>query len=81
MIPPALLVDHSEQKCQDLMSNEDILQEAQIPSIESILLKQQLHWSRNVVRMVDSCMPKAVLVGELKAGKRNRSPKNHSRNS
>ena len=53
------------------MFNEDILEEAQLPSIDSILLKQQLRWAERVARMEDSRMPKAVLFGELKAGKRN----------
>ena len=59
-------------KWHDYVSNEDVLEEAQLPSIESILLKQQLRWAGHVTRMEDSRMPKAVLFGELKAGKRNR---------
>ena len=59
-------------KWHDYVSNEDVLEEAQLPSVESILLKQQLRWAGHVTRMEDSRMPKAVLFGELKAGKRNR---------
>ena len=59
-------------KWHDYVSNEDVLEEAQLPSIESILLKQQLRWAGHVARMEDPRMPKAVLFGELKAGKRNR---------
>ena len=59
-------------KWHDYVSNEDVLEKAELPSVESILLKQQLHWAGHVARMEDSRMPKAVLFGELKAGKRNR---------
>ena len=59
-------------KWHDYVSNEGVLEEAQLPSIESILLKKQLRWAGHVTRMEDSRMPKAVLFGELKAGKRNR---------
>ena len=59
-------------KWHDYVSNEDVLEEAQLPSIESILLKQQLRWAGHVARMEDSRMPKAVFFGELKTGKRNR---------
>ena len=58
-------------KWHDYISNEDVLEEAQLPSIESILLKHQLRWAGHVARMDDSRMPKAVLFGELKSGKRN----------
>ena len=59
-------------KWHDYVSNEDVLEEAQLLSIESILLKQQLRWAGHVARMEDSRMRKAVLFSELKAGKRNR---------
>ena len=64
-------------KWHDYVFNEDVLEKAELPSVESILLKQQLRWARYVARMEDSRMPKAVLFGELKPGKRNRgAPKN-----
>ena len=64
-------------KWHDYVSNEDVLEKAELPSVESILLKQQLRWAGHVARMKDSRMPKAVLIGELKAGNRNRgAPKN-----
>ena len=53
-------------KWHDYVSNEDVLEKAELPSIESILLKQQLRWAGHVARMEDSRMPKAVLFGELK---------------
>ncbi|KAK2562750.1 hypothetical protein P5673_014468 [Acropora cervicornis] len=54
-------------KWHNYVSNEDVLE-----SVASILLKQQLRWAGHVARMEDSRMPKAVLFGELKAGKQNR---------
>ena len=59
-------------KWHDYVSNEDVLEKTELPSIESIVLKQQLRWAGHVARMEDSRIPKAVLFGELKAGKRNR---------
>ena len=59
-------------KWHDYVSNEDVLEKAELPSVGSIPLKQQLRWAGHVARMEDSRMPKAVLFGELKAGKRNR---------
>ena len=59
-------------KWHDYVSNEDVLEKAELPSVKSILLKQQLRWAGHVARMEDSRMPKAVLFGELKAGKRDR---------
>ncbi|PFX21964.1 hypothetical protein AWC38_SpisGene13525 [Stylophora pistillata] len=64
-------------KLHDYMSSDDVLERAQLPSIESIVLKQQLRCADHVTRMEDSYMPKAVLFGDLRAGKRNRGTPNN----
>jgi transcription termination factor 2 len=57
-------------KWQDYVSNEDVLNRANLLSLESILLKQQLRWAGHVARMEDSRLPRVVLCGELKLGSR-----------
>ena len=41
-----------------------------MPSVESILTKNQLRWTGHVIRMNERRLPKAVLYGELQRGKR-----------
>ena len=52
------------------MTNNEVLQRADMPSIEAMLLSQQLTWTGHVVRMNDDRLPKAVLYGELWQAKR-----------
>ena len=47
-------------KWQDHMSNEEVLKRASLPSIESILLQEQLRWAGHVTKMGNVRMPKAV---------------------
>jgi len=54
---------------QDRITNEEVLQWAQMTSIEAMLIKSQLRWSGNVMCMDDSWLPKCALYGELSAGK------------
>ena len=65
-------------KCQDHVSNEEVLKRASLPSIESILLQVQLRWAGHVTRMEDVRMPKAVFFSQLQEGKRDRgAPRQH----
>ena len=52
------------------MTNNEILQCADIPSIEAMLLNSQLTWTGHVVWMNDDRLPKAVLYSELWQAKR-----------
>ena len=55
---------------QDKVPNTDILQQADMPSIHTMLAKAQLRWAGHVVRMPDERLPKKVFYGELLHGKR-----------
>jgi len=57
---------------QDRISNGEVLQKANMQSVEAILTKTQLRWAGHVVRMEEDRLPKAVLYGELTTGKRKR---------
>ena len=52
-------------KWQDHVSNEEVINRASLPSIESILFQVQLRWAGHVTRMEDVRMPKAVFFSEL----------------
>ena len=58
---------------QDHITNMEVLERAQLPSIECTLLVRQLRWTGHVSRMEDIRLPKAVLYSELCQGKRDRS--------
>ena len=57
---------------QDLTTNEEAPERANVKSIKNLLVLRQLTWTGQVSRMHDSRMPKAVVYGELKQGKRDR---------
>ena len=60
------------------MSNEEVLNRASLPSLESILLQVQLGWAGHVTRMANIHMPKAVFFSKLQEGKRDRgAPRKH----
>ncbi len=59
-------------KWQDRVSNLEVLDKCQIPSIESMLIQSQLRWTGHVVRMDDCRIPKRLLYGQLKLGTRTR---------
>lgn len=58
-------------KWQDRVTNIEVLDRAEMISIEAMILKSQLCWVGHVTRMEDHRLPKQLLYGELCAGKRN----------
>ena len=59
-------------KWQHYTTNNEVLERADLLSIEAMLMLRQLRWAGHVSRMEDSRIPKAVFYGELVEGKRNR---------
>lgn len=57
-------------KWQDMVPNTVVLERCELPGMESLLIKAQLRWAGHVTRMPDTRIPKAVLFGQLKHGKR-----------
>ena len=55
---------------QDYISNEEVLQRADVISVESVALRSQLRWTGHVIRMQEERLPRQTLYGELQAGKR-----------
>lgn len=61
-------------------SDFEVLEQAEIPSIEAMLLKYQFWWAGLVSRMEDNRLPKIVLYGELSTDHRGRgAPRNDTR--
>ena len=58
---------------QAKLSDTEVLKLANIPSIYTLLQKSQVRWAGHVVRMPDNRLPKQLLYGELKSGRRNRA--------
>ena len=56
----------------DYINNLIVLERADIPSIESMLLKIQLRWAGHVSRMEHHCLSRIILYGELTSGLQNR---------
>ena len=52
------------------ITNNDVLELANIPSMYTILRQRRLRWLGHVCRMKDGRIPKDLLYGELAAGKR-----------
>ena len=85
------LLERFHQRClriilkihwSDYVSNVEVLEQAEITSIEAILLKSQLRWTGHVSRMDNHRLPKIALCGELSTGHRNRgAPKKRYKDS
>lgn len=57
-------------KWQDKVSNVEVLERCGVPSVESQAIKVQLHWTRHVIRMEGSRIPKVAFYGQLRSGNR-----------
>ncbi|KAL8563721.1 hypothetical protein ACOMHN_063489 [Nucella lapillus] len=57
-------------KWQDKITNLGVLERAGTTSIEAMILKTQLRWTRHVIRMDSDRIPKQLFYGELCRGKR-----------
>jgi exonuclease III len=55
---------------QDKIPDTVVLDRAGIPSIDTMLMQNQLRWAGHIVRMPDSRIPKMLFYGELLLGKR-----------
>ena len=57
---------------QDKIPDTEVLHRTEMESIHAILKRSQLRWAGHVCRMSDERLPKRLLYGELKHGKRSR---------
>ena len=57
-------------KWQDRIPDTEVLAQADLPSIYTILMQSQLCWAGHVARMPDHRLPKMLFYGELQQGKR-----------
>ena len=75
------LLERFHQRClrtilnihwSDLITNVEVLEQAEVPSIEAMILKYQLRWAGHVSRLEDHRLPKIIMFGELSSGHRDR---------
>ena len=79
--PSALPLHHPHIHWSDFVTNVEVLEQAEVPSIEAMLLKCQLRWAGHVTRMEEHLLPKIIVYGELSAGHRDRgTPKKRYKN-
>jgi len=55
---------------QDKVPDTEVLERANLPSIHTLLQKNQVRWAGHVARMSDERIPKQLLYGELSTGSR-----------
>ena len=85
------LLERFHQRClrtilnihwSDFITNVEVLEQAEVSSIEAMILKYQLRWVGHVSRMEDHRLPKIVMFGELSSGHRLRgAPKKRFKDS
>ena len=59
-------------KWQDKITNNEVLQRAEMDGMEAMLMRAQLRWVGHVQRMNDNRMPKQIFYSELSSGARSR---------
>ena len=57
-------------KWEDKRTNLSVLDQAEVTSIETLIVKNQLRWTGHVIRMGDERLPKQIFYSELSEGKR-----------
>ena len=57
-------------KWQDKIPDTEVLERASMPSIHTLLMKNQIRWAGHLTRMPDHRLPKRIFYGELRYGKR-----------
>ena len=57
-------------KWQDKLSNNEILERSNMTGVKAMIMAAQLRWSGHIIRMKDCRLPKKILYGELREGKR-----------
>ena len=75
------LLEHLHLKClrrimnikwQTFTPDTAVLEKAQCPNIESLIVSSQMRWAGHLVRMEDTRLPKQLFYGELENGKQPR---------
>ena len=56
----------------DKVTNKDILERAELPSTEDLLIRKNLRWTGHLMRMLPDRLPKQVLYSQLSSGHRKR---------
>ena len=54
----------------DKMTNKDILERRELPSVEDLLIRKNLRWNGHLLRMSPDRLPKQVLYSQLSSGHR-----------
>ena len=72
-----MLFEHFDQRClhtilnihwNNFITNVEVLEQAEVSSIEAMILKYMLRWAGHVSRLEDHHLPKIVMFGELSSG-------------